>query len=135
MKVAEILKRVADIVELAAGEEPAATAATAAQPDPALQNPARLSPTAAGQPVAEPDAAAATPGEDEVMVPPLQLKLELMKKAVGVDNIYDEERSDQDQQQDQQQDHALDQLRRHAGIRSVPAKVTLVMADDDEFLE
>lgn len=29
------------------------------------------------------------------MVPPLQQKLELMKKSVGVDNIYDEEETDQ----------------------------------------
>ena len=47
------------------------------------------------------------PDQDEVFLPPLQAKLELLKKAVGVDNIYDE--------QDDQED-ALITLRRTAGI-------------------
>ena len=47
------------------------------------------------------------PDQDEVFLPPLQAKLELLKKAVGVDNIYDEENDQEDE---------LDTLRRTAGI-------------------
>jgi hypothetical protein len=33
--------------------------------------------------------------EGNVMIPPLQSKLELLKKSVGVDNVYDRENSDE----------------------------------------
>jgi hypothetical protein len=104
MNIAEILRSLADIVDRA--ESPA-------RPDPAIQNPAELSPTAAGAPVDTPcnqDAGA----EDPVMVPPLQLKTELLKRAVGVDNIFDpgEPRADEADASDEE----IMMLRKNAGV-------------------
>jgi hypothetical protein len=58
------------------------------------------------------------------MVPPLQVKMELLKKAVGVDSIYDT---------DEPSDNAdeLDILKKNAGIN--PAVVQI--ASDDEPLD
>jgi hypothetical protein len=53
--------------------------------------------------------------EKTVMVPPLQQKLELMKKAAGVDNIYDEAG----------EADPLDQMKKMAGIQVV------AQADED----
>ena len=46
--------------------------------------------------------------EKTVMVPPLQQKLELLKKAAGVDNIYDDEAGEAD---------PLNQMKKMAGIQ------------------
>ena len=78
MKIAELLRRAADLVDQA--ENPA-------RPDETLQNPAELAVVDVGVPVAAPDNADRS--IDAVMVPPLQLKTELLKRAVGVDNIYE----------------------------------------------
>jgi len=48
--------------------------------------------------------------EKTVMVPPLQQKLELLKKAAGVDNIYDDEAGEAD---------PLNQMKKMAGIQVV----------------
>lgn len=79
MKISDVLRQVADAMDRE--QDPG-------RPDDRIQNPAELSPTAAGAPVDAPsnqDAGA----DDAVMVPPLQLKTELLKRAVGVDNIFD----------------------------------------------
>ena len=39
--------------------------------------------------VIENDRESSTPAEPEVMVPPLQQKIEILKKSQGIDNIYD----------------------------------------------
>ena len=39
--------------------------------------------------VIEGDEEQQTPAEPEVMVPPLQQKIEILKKSQGIDNIYD----------------------------------------------
>lgn len=65
---------------------------------------------------------------DDVFVPPLQLKLELLKKATGVENIYDEESEEQSEQ------HAYDELnkiKKNAGINVV----ALDALGDDEPLD
>lgn len=68
---------------------------------------------------------------DDLFVPPLQLKMELLKKAVGVDNIYDgDEPSEEDEEQ-----HCygeLEAIKRNAGLID-----PIVMAElgDDEPLE
>ena len=65
---------------------------------------------------------------DDVFVPPLQLKLELLKKATGVENIYDEESEEQAEQ------HAYDELnkiKKNAGINVV----ALDALGDDEPLD
>jgi hypothetical protein len=105
MNIAEILRSLADIVDRA--QNPA-------EPDAGIQNPAQLSPTAVGQEVDAPCNRDA--GEDDaIMVPPLQLKTELLKRAVGVDNIYDPGEPRADQTQDGA-DHEIQHIRRMAGV-------------------
>ena len=79
MKMSDILRKLADIADRDADP---------GRPDDRIQNPAELGPVPGGMHVDTPDNADAG-ADDEVMVPPLQLKLELLKRAVGVDNIYD----------------------------------------------
>jgi hypothetical protein len=103
MNIAEILRKLADIADQQ--DNPG-------RPDPQIQNPAQMSQASAGVPVDNPDNADA--GEDdEVMVPPLQLKLELLKRAVGVDNVYDDQRADEVTGED-----PLAAIKRNAGIDS-----------------
>ena len=64
---------------------------------------------------------------DDIFIPPLQLKLELLKKATGVENVYDED----DQNSEQHGYDELDVIKKNAGI-SVTALDALA---DDEPLE
>lgn len=120
MKIADILRQVADAIEQQ--QDPG-------RPDDAIQNPAELSATAGGMPVDTPhnqDQGA----DDEVMIPPLQLKTELLKKAVGVDSVFDPGEARADQCSDNQEDE-LDRMRRHAGV----PVVAISELSDDEPLE
>jgi hypothetical protein len=117
MKIADLLRRVADAVE---------QEQSAARPDSAIQNPAELSTVDVGLPVNTPcnqDAGA----DDDVMVPPLQLKTELLKRAVGVNNIYDAGEPRADQAHDNQTDE-LAALRRNAGI---PVAAVMELSNDE----
>jgi hypothetical protein len=117
MKIADVLRQVADAIEQQ--ENPAA-------PDQQIQNPAQLSPTAAGTEVDAPcnqDLGA----DDAVMIPPLQLKTELLKKAVGVDSVFDAGEPRADQAHDNQPDE-LDIIRRHAGV---PVAAISELSDDE----
>ena len=49
--------------------------------------------------------------DEPLMVPPLQQKLELLKKATGVDNVYDSGESDE-----------LDDIKKLTGIKAVIAQ-------------
>jgi hypothetical protein len=105
MKIAELLRRVADAVEQE--QDPG-------RPDSGVQNPAELEPISVGVAVDAPcnqDAGA----DDELMVPPLQLKMELLKRAVDVDNIYDAGEPRADQAHENQQDE-IALLKQRAGI-------------------
>jgi hypothetical protein len=105
MNIAEILRKLADVVDQA--QDPG-------RPDDSIQNPAKLSATSVGQPVDNPDNQDA--GEDDpVMIPPLQLKTELLKKAVGVDSVFDPGEPRADEAHDNQHDE-LEIIRRHAGV-------------------
>lgn len=115
MNIAEILRTLADIADRA--QDPA-------RPDDQIQNPAELSPTAAGMPidnVHNQDAGA----DDEVMIPPLQLKTELLKRAVGVDNVFDpgEARADQAHADDE-----IAVIKRHAGV---PVAAVMELGNDE----
>jgi hypothetical protein len=117
MKIAELLRQVADAVDQQ--ENPG-------RPDPRLQNPAELEPIQVGLAVDTPcnsDAGA----DDELMVPPLQLKMELLKRAVDVDNIYDAGEPRADQAHENQSDE-LAALRRNAGI---PMAAVMELSNDE----
>lgn len=120
MKISDLLRRVADAVDHQ--EDPG-------RPDEKIQNPAELSPTAAGMHVDAPENQDAG-ADDEVMIPPLQLKTELLKKAVGVDSVFDPGEPRADQAHDNQPDE-LDIIRRHAGV----PMVAISELGDDEPLE
>lgn len=60
-----------------------------------------------------------TPAELDVMVPPLQQKIEILKKSQGINNVYDQE-PEQDE---------LDSLKRNAGI------AVITTAEEDEPFE
>ena len=116
MKISDIFRQVADAID---------QQQTAGGDDQQMQNRAQMSPASAGLEVDNVDNADAG-AEDEVMVPPLQLKLELLKRAVGVDNVYDDQRADETHDGGEQD--PLDALRKNAGIQAV---VTNEMADDE----
>jgi hypothetical protein len=66
---------------------------------------------------------------DDLFVPPLQLKMELLKKAVGVDNIYNDS-------ENEESPHGYDDLQvimRNAGLDVNP--VVLSALGDDEPLD
>lgn len=117
MKIADVLRQVADAIE---------QQETAGQPDEQLQNPAELSPTAAGVEVDAPDNQDQG-ADDAVMIPPLQLKTELLKKAVGVDSVFDADGPRAEDCADNQPDE-LDIIRRHAGV---PAVAISELSDDE----
>ena len=125
MQIAEILRKLADIVDQ--NSDPG-------RPDDRVVNAAKMEPIDDGQlPVDQPhnqDAA-----EDDTMVPPLQLKLELLKRAVGVDNIYDDERADETEDSPQAGEDVdeLDIIKKRAGIN--PSIAVISAASDDEPLD
>ena len=74
-----------------------------------------------------PDAPGNTETDDSVYLPPLQQKQELLKRAVEVDNVYDDQLADQTHSDSalnvDNDNNKIDNLKRNAGI--------LVMSDDD----
>lgn len=65
---------------------------------------------------------------DDVFLPPLQMKLELLKKATGVDNVYDENEEEEEASNSYDE---LDLIKRNAGI----SVVALDALGDDEPLD
>ena len=96
MKASEILRKLADVID--AQESGQAIEKVAAHPA------VRVKLAPAEQPETEQPQTAVT-----TFVPPLQAKIELLKKAVDVDSIYD------------QGGDELEQMKKHAGINPVVA--------------
>jgi hypothetical protein len=61
-----------------------------------------------------------------IMVPPLQQKMELLKKISGVDSVYDHGESSEESQEDE-----LSIIKRNAGI----PMLTMVASEDNDALE
>jgi hypothetical protein len=101
MRISDLLRSLADMVASAEGGQQAP--APMAAPEPVRD----FNPTNG-------DADAGT----GVFVPPLQAKLEILKKSVGLDNVYDE------------QGDELDQMKKMAGL---PHAVQQEAADDEPF--
>lgn len=121
MNIAEILRKLADVVD---------QAQSPGQPDEKLQNPAEMEPVAisaasAGRPVDAPDNQDAGEGDD-VMIPPLQLKTELLKKAVGVDSVFDPGEPRADECHDEEDPVAA--IKRMAGV---PVAAISELSDDE----
>ena len=139
MKIADILRRLADNID---GHS------QGGQPDPAIQNPAELQAVPTGQNIVVVDTDAddkpspngtTASGNDrepeELFLPPLQQKQELLKKAVGVENIYDDGRpgdaSDENAEAPTpEQEDLLDRIKRMAGV---PVAAIQELSNDEVF--
>ena len=121
MKPSEILRSLADMIDARQQAAKPLGASGALNP--------RLMPQVASAPVDvefEPVSDCASQ-PDDVFLPPLQLKIELLKKSQGVENVYD------DPDEDEDETHHYDELaaiKRNAGI----APIVLDALDDDEPL-
>ena len=117
MRISDILRQLADTIDQ---QDPG-------RPDPRLQNPAHMSMINTGTEIAAPnnqDAGA----DDAVMIPPLQLKTELLKKSVGVDSVYDEGGSRSDQAHDNQEKDMIIVLKKNAGV---PTAAVMELSNDE----
>jgi hypothetical protein len=133
MKIADILRTLAANLEHAQG----------GAPDPRIQNPAQLIDVVA---VADSDKSSpngtTASGNDKApentFLPPLQQKQELLKKAVGVENVYDdggpehqhaEETANQDDMT-QERDDIVDRIKQLSGV---PRAAIQELSNDDVF--
>ena len=144
MKIADVLRRLADNID---GHS------EGGRPDPALQNPAQLDAIPTGQNVvivdtddeednsSSPNGTTAS-GNDkapaEQFLPPLQMKQELLKKAVGVENVYDdgtavdqeEQQEEQDDEMSQERDDIITRIKQLSGI---PIAAVQELSNDEVF--
>ena len=143
MKIADVLRRLADNID---GHS------EGGQSDPALQNPAQLDAIPTGQNVvivdtdAEEDNSSSPNGTTasgndkapaEQFLPPLQMKQELLKKSVGVENVYDDGTATEQDQEDQQQaattqvlDDIVNRIKQLSGI---PTAAVQELGNDEVF--
>jgi hypothetical protein len=139
MKIADILRRLADNID---GHS------QGGQPDPALQNPAELQAVPTGQNIVvvdtdtddkpSPNGTTASGNDrepEELFLPPLQQKQELLKKAVGVENVYDDGRpgdaSDENAEAPTpEEEDLLDRIKRMAGV---PVAAIQELSNDEVF--
>ena len=131
MKIADILRTLANNLDHASG----------GTPDPRIQNPAELIDVAV---VADRDSDSSPNGvtaagndrePENLFLPPLQQKQELLKKAVGVENVYDEGQpanpSDENAQApDPEAEDILDRIKRMAGV---PVAAIQELSNDEVF--
>ena len=140
MKIGEILRKIADAVD---AEEGITTQAA----DPRLQNQAELVAIAqepvevvANAEVEKPSPNGTTAsGNDrepeELFIPPLQQKQELLKKAVGVENIYDDGRPGDagDENAEAPTPEEEDLLQRIKRMAGVPVAAVQELSNDEVF--
>jgi hypothetical protein len=144
MKIADVLRRLADNID---GHS------EGGRPDPALQNPAQLNAIPTGQNVvivdtdAEEDNSGSPNGTTasgndkapaEQFLPPLQMKQELLKKAVGVENVYDDGTAVHQEEQQEQQDDEMSQERddiitRIKQLSGIPIAAVQELSNDEVF--
>ena len=98
MRASEILRKLADVIDSQEAQQ------VAPQPPVSQRTAVKVALAPAEQPEAEQPQTAVT-----TFVPPLQAKIELLKKAVDVDSIYDEGGDE------------LQQMKKNAGINPVVA--------------
>jgi hypothetical protein len=133
MKIADILRTLAANLEHAQG----------GSPDPRIQNPGQLIDVVATSDQDKPSPNGTTAsGNDKapenLFVPPLQQKQELLKKAVGVENMYDdggpehqhaEETSEQDEMT-AERDDIVDRIKQLSGV---PKAAIQELSNDEVF--
>ena len=140
MKIGEILRKIADAIDADEG-------ITTQRADPNLQNPAELV-AIAQEPVAvvanaetekpSPNGRTAAGNDkepEELFLPPLQQKQELLKKAVGVENIYDDGRPGEEGDYNAdaptpEEEDVLEKIKRMAGV---PVAAVQELSNDEVF--
>jgi hypothetical protein len=132
MKVADILRTLANNLDHTDG----------GAPDPRIQNPGALidvdivANTDTEKPSPNGTTASGNDKEpEELFLPPLQQKQELLKKAVGVENVYDDGRpgdaSDENAEAPTpEQEDLLDRIKRMAGV---PVAAIQELSNDEVF--
>jgi hypothetical protein len=117
MKIADILRVLANNLDHPEG----------GSPDPRIQNPAGLINAEIQVAVSDDDSADTTASgneksPDDLFLPPLQQKQELLKKAVGVENVYDDGTPEEAEQAEEaqgdltQNPDIIDRIKRLSGI-------------------
>lgn len=119
MKIADILRTLANNLDHSQG----------GAPDPRIQNPGQLIDVAVvAEPAGDNDGDKTPSGNDanpeDLFLPPLQQKQELLKKAVGVENVYDDGtpaekyEAEQDQEDDmtQEREDIVDRIKKLSGV-------------------
>ena len=133
MKIADILRTLAANLEHAEG----------GAPDPRIQNPAQMIDVVAVADTDEtsPNGTTASGNDkapENTFLPPLQQKQELLKKAVGVENVYDdggpehqhaEETAEEDDMSAERQD-IVDRIKQLSGV---PQAAVQELSNDDVF--
>ena len=114
MRAAEILRSIADMVDKAESKK-----------SDSAHNPNQAKLTVMAKPEPQAPETPATDTTVDTMVPPLQQKMELLKKAVGVDSIYDTE----------EEPDELDILKQNAGIRPEVAFAAASDLEDDHLYD
>lgn len=135
MKIGEILRKIADAVDQENGITPGAT------PDDRLQNPAELVAVQVSpdrmNPVETPDGLSDEGLPDQLYVPPLQQKLELLKRAVDIPNVFDRAEEIQDRLEAENniptpsELDELEQLKKSAGMPYREAAVMQELTNDE----
>ena len=133
MKIADILRTLAANLEHAQG----------GAPDPRIQNPGQLIDVAVVADADEPSPNGVTAsGNDKApentFLPPLQQKQELLKKAVGVENVYDDggpehqhaEETAHEDDMTQERDDIVDRIKKLSGV---PRAAMQELSNDDVF--
>ena len=118
MKPSEILRSLADMID-------ARQQAANPMSEPGALSPS-IEPAIEVEPEHEDNGLAHQP--DDIFVPPLQLKIELLKRATGVDNIY------ADEEEEQSQANSYDELniiRKNAGLELLNPVVLDALGDDE----
>ena len=136
MRIADILRTLANNLEHADG----------GAPDPRIQNPAELIDVeivADQSDRSSPNGTTASGNDkepEELFLPPLQQKQELLKKAVGVENVYDdggpEHQHETEQEQEQQDDMSTERqdiVDRIKQLSGVPQAAIQELSNDDVF--
>jgi hypothetical protein len=133
MKIADILRTLANNLDHSQG----------GAPDPRIQNPAELldvtvvDSSSVGQDTNN-KTAFGNDKNPEIFMPPLQQKQELLKKAVGVENVYDdgtpeeqhEESTPEDDDMSAERDDIVDRIKRLSGI---PTAAIQELSNDEVF--
>ena len=118
MKPSEILRSLADMID-------ARQQAANPMSEPGALSP-EVEPAIEIEPEHEDNGLAHQP--DDLFVPPLQLKIELLKKATGVDNIYADEEEEQSQANSYDE---LNMIRKNAGLELLNPVVLDALGDDE----